>query len=448
MQHEDPYRFVDALVGSDQSSDHHESEGEEPPTTKDLPHEYPCDVMDDTHGSEEEDEGHHHVTYTQNGYHSNGHMSDNVRVSAGGYSGVGMDPVYSYDAMYEDSGSSAGGEHLMHEEHPYLDMDEQRQSVASDRLESHMRWCDSMSEKQRLSLDNRRCALKILINEACLRDRTNTKKEALKVALYYQAHGHDEDSLRQALEDHEREDGHLFASPTEVAALRTLNTTEGIGRLYENVVRCPSPVLMDRYVREILDPEARSMVQEKDSRIMQQWRFIADQVVDDMECFDYSATVLKNLSCMSVFIPENISRDYGENFVARQERLKKMRSLIDDLAMEDRLFTWCNDDEEDAEEDNGADNYEVDNISADAAGVEEGLADSLSGDDDDRQPSAHNQEFHTGSLDEDELLGAHGTEGGSPDSVPTDHSDDYLLSERKEDHRSTEVPLGDEFAFL
>ena len=425
MQHEDPYRFVEALVGSDQSSD---DEACAPP--KEAP--VGTDVAEDMQESDDDDQEEEYAPHHPN----NGTLQNNDNnVHIGGRSGYANHHHhrYAYDSAFDDSVSS-GGETV--EEHPYLDMDEQRQTVASDRLENHMRWCDSMSERQRLSLDSRRCALKILVNEACMRDRMNTKKECLKVALYFKSHGYQGDSLRRVLEDHEREDGAIFASISEVSALRHLSRSEGIGMLYEQVVRCPSPVLMDRYVRDILDPSSRQLVQEKDSKILQQWRFVADQVVDDMECFDYSATVLKNLSCMSVFIPENISRDYGENFVARQERLKKMRALIDDLAMEDRLFVARQEEAEDLEE--------FDDM---GVGVEEGLADSLS---EGAPEDDGGQQYHEGSLDENELLAANCADEGCspPESAASDRSDDYLLVPDRREGIRADVPASDEFLFL
>ena len=142
--------------------------------------------------------------------------------------------------------------------HPTLDMEEQRLIVEAERHREHVKWCDEMCEQQRLTIPNRRIALKMLLNEAYSRDLASAKR---------------------------RKD-----SDEEVYALRV------------------------------------------------SWQHIGKQVSRDMEVRDNSPIVLKNLSCMCVFISDSICREYGENIEARQRRMDKMHEGIQYLENRRVLF--------------------------------------------------------------------------------------------------------------
>lgn len=135
-----------------------------------------------------------------------------------------------------------------------IPIEEQKQLVAEERWRHHIRWCDRMSESQRLSFQNRRISLKILMNEA--------------------------------------------------------------------------------YKRDISGSAERDAVAQR----KQKWQDIAARAMQDMEHQDNSAVVLKNLSCMCVFIDESICRDYGENNEARERRIENMRSTIRNLQQTGSLF--------------------------------------------------------------------------------------------------------------
>lgn len=136
-----------------------------------------------------------------------------------------------------------------------IQIEEQKLLVAEERWRQHIRWCDRMSESQRLSFQNRRISLKILMSEAYKRDISTS-------------------------------------------------TTSGDSK------------------------EERK----------QKWQDIAARAMQDMEHQDNSAVVLKNLSCMCVFIDESICRDYGENNEARERRIENMRSTIRTLQENGALF--------------------------------------------------------------------------------------------------------------
>lgn len=69
------------------------------------------------------------------------------------------------------------------------------------------------------------------------------------------------------------------------------------------------------------------------------WRGIAARVMADMEERDNSAVVLRNLSCMGVFIaPDGHGREYGENATARQKRLTNMEATIQRIRSQGSLF--------------------------------------------------------------------------------------------------------------
>lgn len=74
------------------------------------------------------------------------------------------------------------------------------------------------------------------------------------------------------------------------------------------------------------------------SELKKMWADIAQRVMNDMEHRDNSAVVLRNLSCMCVFVSDNICREYGENVEARQRRLERMQESISHLRETGSLF--------------------------------------------------------------------------------------------------------------
>lgn len=162
-----------------------------------------------------------------------------------------------------------------------FDIDEQRQHVAAEKWRDHLKWCDKMVDSQRMNLSGRRAALKILVNEAFQRDVWRCRAEFRKFGV---------DSLK----------------------------------LTDSFAHDKSP-------KERLEIEIE--------HIKREWHQIAMAVLDDMAHFDLSALVLKHLSCMCVFIPDSICREYGDNADARQQRMDNMRELISRLNEEGKLFT-------------------------------------------------------------------------------------------------------------
>ena len=145
------------------------------------------------------------------------------------------------------------------EGHPYVDVEEQRQVVANEKWREHVKWCDRLAVAQRLSFDNRRVALKILINEAFSRDLTFCRT-------------------------------------------RPDFTAE-----------------MERILRN-------------------EWKVVAGRILRDMEVEDNSSVVLRNLSCMCIFIPQDVTRQYGENHESRMRRMENMRDGLRRLQERGALF--------------------------------------------------------------------------------------------------------------
>lgn len=139
----------------------------------------------------------------------------------------------------------------------HIDLEEQRSEVAHERWRHHIQWCDRMNESQRMTHNNRRISLQILVNEAFHRD---------------------------VLEARRRGDD---TSPAELKRM---------------------------------------------------WTSIGQRIKDEMEHHDNSANVLKNLSCMCVFISDNVCRQYGENVDARVRRMDKMRDSLERLRERGTLF--------------------------------------------------------------------------------------------------------------
>lgn len=169
-----------------------------------------------------------------------------------------------------------------HSDGPELpfDIDEQRRHVSAERWREHVLWCERMSQDQKLSLSSRRAAMKILVNEAFQRDIQRCKTDFKRFGV---------DSLR----------------------------------LTDSFAHCTSPE--ERFRLEL-------------ERIRQEWYQVATAVEDDMAHFDLSSLVLKHLSCMCVFIPDSICREYGENAESRRQRVENMRDVISRLNAEGKLF--------------------------------------------------------------------------------------------------------------
>jgi hypothetical protein len=138
-----------------------------------------------------------------------------------------------------------------------LDLDEQRSLIANERWRHHIQWCDRMNESQRMTHNNRRISLQILVSEAFHRDVAEARRR-----------GDD-------------------TSPAELKRM---------------------------------------------------WKRIGQRIMSEMEHQDNSANVLKNLSCMCVFISDNVCRQYGENIDARMRRMNKMRNSIEQLRERGTLF--------------------------------------------------------------------------------------------------------------
>lgn len=141
-----------------------------------------------------------------------------------------------------------------------VDLEEQRCTVDAEKWRDHVKWCDRQSELQRMSLHQKRIALKILVDEAFRRDMEWT--------------GNDNNAAEEEI----------------------------------------------KVVKE-------------------EWKQIGREVLQDMCCFDNSATVLKNLSCMSVFVLGQVSRTYGENLQERQNRIERQREILMRLREQNLLFS-------------------------------------------------------------------------------------------------------------
>jgi hypothetical protein len=57
-----------------------------------------------------------------------------------------------------------------------------------------------------------------------------------------------------------------------------------------------------------------------------------------MDADDNSGVVLRNLSCMCIFIPRDVQRQYGENHQARMQRMENMREGLRRLQERGELF--------------------------------------------------------------------------------------------------------------
>ena len=75
------------------------------------------------------------------------------------------------------------------------------------------------------------------------------------------------------------------------------------------------------------------------SMLKNKWKVVLDQIMDDMHYQDNSAIVLKNLSCMCVFISGSVCHEYGENVTDRQRRVERQRDRILNLREQGQLFS-------------------------------------------------------------------------------------------------------------
>lgn len=196
-------------------------------------------------------------------------------------------------------------------DHPFLNMDEQRINIRNHKLEKHVKWTETMSDAQRLSHFNRKVAIKILVSEAQSRDESNTAKMMAR-----QAHERCRlrvDARMQLVRFEKEREGDSF----DVETLRDTISNE-MRDIHKEDDACQS----DEAVRTV--------------RVL--WKSIADKVMEEMYFFDNSSLVLKNMSCMCVFIPENICREYGDNLFLRQARVANQHALLDRLGHERRKF--------------------------------------------------------------------------------------------------------------
>lgn len=83
------------------------------------------------------------------------------------------------------------------------------------------------------------------------------------------------------------------------------------------------------------------------AELKKMWARIAKRIKTEMEHCDNSANVLKNLSCMCVFISDNVCRQYGENVDARLRRIDNMRSSLERLREQGTLFHQGSDNRDD-----------------------------------------------------------------------------------------------------
>ncbi|CUG88232.1 Hypothetical protein, putative [Bodo saltans] len=160
------------------------------------------------------------------------------------------------DPLSNSPGSDDSDEYHQDDFVPF-DLEEQRSEIAHQRWRHHIQWCDRMNESQRMTHNNRRISLQILVNEAFHRDVSEARRR-----------GDD-------------------TSPKELKRM---------------------------------------------------WKNISERVKSEMEHCDNSASVLKNLSCMCVFISDNVCRQYGENVDARVRRIDKMRNSLERLREQGTLF--------------------------------------------------------------------------------------------------------------
>lgn len=73
-------------------------------------------------------------------------------------------------------------------------------------------------------------------------------------------------------------------------------------------------------------------------RVREKWRAIGRAVMHDMHYQDNSATVLRKLSSMSVFITGQICHQYGENAEERRRRQERQYEFIRELQYSGSLF--------------------------------------------------------------------------------------------------------------
>jgi hypothetical protein len=70
----------------------------------------------------------------------------------------------------------------------------------------------------------------------------------------------------------------------------------------------------------------------------QQWYTILQDAMDDMTFTDNSALVMKNLSCMCIFVPGRQASVYGDNPEDRAHRIQRHQSMLERLRLAKALF--------------------------------------------------------------------------------------------------------------
>jgi len=95
-----------------------------------------------------------------------------------------------------------------------------------------------------------------------------------------------------------------------------------------------------RVAIQILIAEARREAQRTGSNRVtkEQWRTIMTDAMEDMTFTDNSALVMKNLSCMCIFVPGRQAAQYGDNPEDRTHRMQRHHSVLEKLQRSNRLF--------------------------------------------------------------------------------------------------------------
>lgn len=111
------------------------------------------------------------------------------------------------------------------------------------------------------------------------------------------------------------------------------------GRLSFHSRRIALKILIsEAYHRDRAHATSRGADASQLDELRRQWATIARHIERDMMTFDNSGVVLKNLSCMCVFIAGKVCREYGENCEDRQRRVEQQHALLQRLQEEGRLF--------------------------------------------------------------------------------------------------------------
>ncbi len=100
---------------------------------------------------------------------------------------------------------------------------------------------------------------------------------------------------------------------------------------YEKRVVALKILLSEAYTRDMDYLAAQGAPKEEIEAAVSAWKCIAAQAMRDMRFRDNSPLVLKNFSCMCIFLVGKQCREYGENAADRMARFTRQQAVIRSL---------------------------------------------------------------------------------------------------------------------